>query len=273
MAAKKLGYTQSGLHYIINSVEDELGLKILERTSKGVALNSDGDKIVLYLENLLSAESDLRQRASELAGKKQSLHIGVLPCISSSLLPDILKNFLTENPDATVDCRITFTDLRSAFELGETDLTILPRYAVGNYPYHHLMRTHFCAAVPESMIEEDAKAITVEEFLKHPVIVTTTNPENMVFNALAKQDLSYNIRCSVLGATTTLAMVAKGLGVTYLSALYDRECPPGVRILPFEPVFKYDIGIISKTSSENMPLINSFIRIAQDFCEKFEIDG
>lgn len=173
----------------------------------------------------MSVDDEVRQKASELEEKKQSLHIGVLPCLSASLLPNILK-LLEENPGVTVNCQVAFMDLRTSFELGETDLAILPRYIAGNYPYHHLMGTYFCAALPATVVSEDIETITLQEFLKHSVIVTTTNPENMVFNALAKRNLSYNIRCSVLGATITLAMVANGLGVTYLSAMYNRDCPP-----------------------------------------------
>ena len=75
------------------------------------------------------------------------------------------------------------------------------------------------------------------------------------------------MQCSVLGATALLAMVEQGLGATYLSALYDTQCPPGVKIVSFEPTYSYDIGIIANPSSESVSLINSFIRIAQTYCE------
>lgn len=266
-ASQKLGYTQSGLHYIINSVEDELGLQILNRTSKGVSLNSKGEKLYPYLENLILVNADLIQKANELADKSQTLSISVLPCVSESILPDILKEFINENPDVPVSLQVTFEDLLSSVEFGESDASILPRYVARDYTYYHLLTTGFCAALPAALVPENMESITVDEFQKYPIIITTTNPENMVFKALVKRNLSYSIKCSVLGSSTPFAMVAKGLGVTYLSSLYESMCPPDIRIIPFEPALNYDIGIVVKPSSENIPIVQRFICIAQSFCQ------
>ena len=49
-AAVSLGYTQLGLTYILNSLEDELGLKLLERNHSGISLTSDAEELYPLLE-------------------------------------------------------------------------------------------------------------------------------------------------------------------------------------------------------------------------------
>lgn len=269
-AAKKLGYTQSGLHYIINSLEEELGFQVLSRTTKGIFLNERGKTLLPYLKRLVEANDDLVQRANEMAQKSPFIRIGVIPCMSVGILPDILQTFMRKMSGIKVEVVVAFKDLVSALELGEIDVAILPRYAAKDYLYHHLTSTYFCAAMPADWVEEEISSITVEEFRNYPVIVTTTNPENMVFSALAQYNTPYTIRCSVLGTAEIFSMVGRELGVTYLSALYQPQCPPDVRMIPFKPDYSYDIGIIVRPSDEHKLIIRTFISIAQACCENVE---
>ena len=41
-AAEQLGYSQAGLTYMMNSLEDEIGLCLLDRSHSGVRLSESG---------------------------------------------------------------------------------------------------------------------------------------------------------------------------------------------------------------------------------------
>ena len=43
-AAEKLGYTQSGLTYLINSIEEEIGISLLNRSHMGISLTDEGNE-------------------------------------------------------------------------------------------------------------------------------------------------------------------------------------------------------------------------------------
>ncbi|MFR6331705.1 MAG: LysR family transcriptional regulator [Eisenbergiella sp.] len=47
-AAQELGYTQSGASHQIKSVEEELGIKILQRDRSGTKLTTEGNASALY---------------------------------------------------------------------------------------------------------------------------------------------------------------------------------------------------------------------------------
>ena len=45
-AADKLGYTQAGISYIINSMEEQAGFRLFEREFGGVRLTQEGQALV-----------------------------------------------------------------------------------------------------------------------------------------------------------------------------------------------------------------------------------
>ena len=52
-AAEKLGYTQSGLTHMMNSLESELGVNLLIRSKTGVQLSEEAKALLPYMQSLL----------------------------------------------------------------------------------------------------------------------------------------------------------------------------------------------------------------------------
>ena len=49
-AAEDLGYTQSGITHLLNSLESDCNLKLLVREKSGAYATADGEEIMLYVE-------------------------------------------------------------------------------------------------------------------------------------------------------------------------------------------------------------------------------
>ena len=58
-AANSLGYTQSGMTHMMNSLEDEIGFPILQRGYFGVKLTPEGEKIIQRIRDLVACEEAL----------------------------------------------------------------------------------------------------------------------------------------------------------------------------------------------------------------------
>ena len=57
--AEKLNYTQSGLIYMMNSLEDEFGIHLLNRTTKGIELTQEGILLEPYIKKIVDCEEEL----------------------------------------------------------------------------------------------------------------------------------------------------------------------------------------------------------------------
>ena len=58
-AAEVLGYTQSGLTHMMNSLEKEVGFTLLERGRSGVRLTDEGERIAPAVREFLQANARL----------------------------------------------------------------------------------------------------------------------------------------------------------------------------------------------------------------------
>lgn len=99
MAAEKCNVTQPTLSMQIQKLEDELGVKIFERTKKSVLLTEVGVEIVNQAKNVLG-ESEriydiIDQQKGFIGGE---FKLGVIPTITPTLVPMFLKTFTKNYP-------------------------------------------------------------------------------------------------------------------------------------------------------------------------------
>ena len=65
-AAEEMGYTQSGLTNMMNSLETELGLTLLSRSKNGVRLTQAGEALLPYMQAAQQETRRLEQAAAAL---------------------------------------------------------------------------------------------------------------------------------------------------------------------------------------------------------------
>jgi LysR family transcriptional regulator, glycine cleavage system transcriptional activator len=129
-AADELHVTASAVSLQIRQLEEELDMKLFERTPKGLALTAEGNRL---LPGINQAFDSLRGSIAALDDKHAhaaSLTISVAPSFATKWLLPRLGAFLDRNPDIEVDVK---ADIElSDFARDEIDLAI--RYGAGNYP-------------------------------------------------------------------------------------------------------------------------------------------
>lgn len=105
-AARELSLTASALSKIITRLESRLGVRLLNRTSRSLALTPEGETFIAgarrVLEALSDAESEVSFSASRLRGK---IRVYSLPAFAYRLAP-ILSDFLALYDELTLDLQL-----------------------------------------------------------------------------------------------------------------------------------------------------------------------
>ena len=72
-AAEELGYTQSGISHMMQSLEEEVGFPLMVRTSAGIQPNHEGKMLLPVIRQLLNTSESLEQHIAEIKGALEEI--------------------------------------------------------------------------------------------------------------------------------------------------------------------------------------------------------
>lgn len=82
-AAENLGYTQSGLTHMMNSLEKDIGFPVLLRGRQGVRLTPAGERIFPLIRNLLVADEALGREIGRInTNREETVRIAAYSSIA-----------------------------------------------------------------------------------------------------------------------------------------------------------------------------------------------
>ena len=112
-AATVLGITQSAISQMVADLEHTLGVRLLDRSTRGVEATVYGRTLLKYGK---AAFDDLRQGIQEIQfiadPEVGEIRIGAPESVSSAILPAIIRRFSQEYPRAQLD--VDTTDITAA---------------------------------------------------------------------------------------------------------------------------------------------------------------
>ena len=126
-AGELIGLSQSGISVRIRNLEQRLGRRLLERTSRQVSLTEDGEMLLSYARRMvdLNDEAVIRLAGDEAKGR---LRLGLADYIAPSHVPQILGRFNRLYPAVTMEMRTGLSmDFLPGYERGELDVVIAGR--------------------------------------------------------------------------------------------------------------------------------------------------
>ena len=126
-AAEKCFVTQPTLSMMIHKLEEELGVKIFDRSQQPVTLTREGEEIIKRAKSVLVQADHLKHYANELKGEMTGeLRMGIIPTLAPYLLPLFLKTFHGKYPSLKIFVKEMVTDeIILKLRTGELDLGLL----------------------------------------------------------------------------------------------------------------------------------------------------
>lgn len=126
-ASEKCFVTQPSLSTQIRNLEEELGVVLLNRNEKPVALTEAGRVVVRQAREALAGFNGIREAVKELkASVKGDLRLGVIPSVAPYLLHRFLPGFLKNYPEVNLTVREMFTrDMETALRKDDLDIGLL----------------------------------------------------------------------------------------------------------------------------------------------------
>ena len=103
-AAQQLHLTPSAISHAIAVMEEELGFALFNRGKNGVSMTSYGASLYPSIRAVLNSDEALKQSIARLNGlEKGKVKLGAFNSVCASLLPGLLKSFMTHYPQIEIE--------------------------------------------------------------------------------------------------------------------------------------------------------------------------
>ena len=131
-AAAQLNLTQSAVSMQLKRLEESLGLPLLDRSSRTIALTAQGEQLLGYARRLLALNDEAWGRMTDQAFEGE-LTLGVPQDIMYPNIPRVLRQFAREYPRVKVLLTSDVTiDLRHRFARKEIDVILATEEELGS---------------------------------------------------------------------------------------------------------------------------------------------
>ena len=103
--------------------------------------------------------------------------------------------------------------------------------------------------------------VTLEMLSEYPVIFPNINQKNVVSRRLEELGISYRNQTDIYteDGSITLSMVQQSKGVSFVTRMYEPECPKNVRLIPLDPPIVREIGVVLNRNMTGNKLLRSLI--------------
>jgi DNA-binding transcriptional LysR family regulator len=268
-AANALGYTQSGITQMMNSLEAELGLNLLVRSKAGVRLSPVGQELLPEMQRFVRAADALDYTADKLRQRNIStLRLGAYSSIARHWVPQIVSEYRQVCPDTEVSITMDgLMELYSAVHNDQLDCIMTSYYAplAQGLDWIPLQEDELVAVLP-SNYKLDADAIPVDRFDKAPFFMPSQGFDRYITPIFSntEEKTSPTIINTNLDDETIVSMVEHGQGTSILSRLVVSGMPYKVRTVSLAPRYFRSLGIIVSEKHMNDKNIRRFITCSQN---------
>jgi LysR family hydrogen peroxide-inducible transcriptional activator len=263
-AAEACGVSQPSLSAQLGELEEALGTRLFERDRRRVLLTPAGEALVARARRVLTDVDDLgdagRRLGDPLAG---TLRIGIIPTISSYLLPDLVRALARAHPRLTVRWTEDKTQtLVAALGEGALDAALLALEAdLGDLASEPIGRDPFWLAAPRGhALARRSSPVTAGELAGARVLLLDDghclrDQALAVCGGAGTEELGFR----ATSLPTLAQMVASGAGVTLLPGLAveteSRRAPLVVRPLA-DPAYR-TVGLAWRPRSPLAPALRA----------------
>lgn len=244
-AAKTMGYTQSAMSQMIASLEDELSIKLLNRSRTGIKLTLEGAELYPYLEKTIYQYLAMQEKAKEIIGLESGLiRIGTLASISAHWLPELLKKFQVQYPAVEfVILQGDYTSIQEWIKTGTIDFGFINPKAVNGLETLTLKEGAMLAVLPETHPLAKKDVVPLDALAAEPFILLEEGHYYEPLEAFKAVNIAPNIKYTIHDDYAIMTMVEAGLGVSILAELILHRTNYRIALRPTNPPISRTIAI------------------------------
>lgn len=263
-AARRLHMSQPGVSRAVRALEVELGAELFLRGRGVPVLTMLGERALNRSRAILGETEAMRQERDETRGIASGrVRLGSMPSVSATILPALLSRVERRHPALSVTVLDGHDDeLAGWTRTGIVDVAVL----AGEHDGLDLQPAtdELLAVVPATHPLAARAALRPRDLAGEPFILTRGGCERLVLAALGAHGVAPNVSHEVSEASSILAMVGEGLGVSVMPGLAAPGPPANVAVRPLTPRAERRLSLAVAPSRAPSPAVRAFLIEAAD---------
>ncbi|MFI3237204.1 MAG: LysR family transcriptional regulator [Lachnospiraceae bacterium] len=235
LASKSLFVTQSAISQSIKNLEEQVGVRLFDRTSKGVILTKEGALLYKYVD---AGMKQLETGMSMMEAQK-NLNIGEISIgASDTVCTHYLLSLLDSYRELYPDIKIHIYNMTSAqvidlldtgkIEIGFVNMPIKLNYDVSS---HHVMVLHDCFVCNKDIDIDITNEYNIKDLLDYPLITLEegTNMRCLLENLGERIHIPISPSYEVGSSDLLLRFAEKKFGIAYVTREFcSKELEEGI---------------------------------------------
>jgi DNA-binding transcriptional LysR family regulator len=270
-AAERLGIAQPALSRSIRQLEDRLGYRLFERSTRRVALTPAGE--ILHAgarDALLRLEQAISHANNKAQGLSGTLTIGYSTFASAGPMSDLIIEFRRLYPDVKIGLRLlASSEQLAALATGGIDLGLMMSNVVtADQEKRAFSREPLVVLVSEGHPLASRSVVGLAEMVGTPFVVGS-NSRWRGFRALIEEvaldnAVMLHVAEEADDLPVLLQLVRSGFGWTILDASFIPTLPPGIVALDLKRGGSLSVSLVWQ-KRERSPLLERFLQVAGEF--------
>lgn len=267
-AAEELSVSQSAMSTHIRELEEELGVRLLRRTTRQVGLTEDGKlflaKVRRTLDDFQSIINETREHATVARGR---VSVAFVPSIAAGALPEILSGFARKHPEITVQISDERTELIEArLRRNDVDFAVCPSGGRdSDFEFEPVVNDPYFAIFPKTHALAREREITLARFSTFPLVLMRQglNMRDVLDAAASRSGVQLRPQYEVCNHDTLTGIVAAGLGIgtmprTTISMVHHPRLSMARLV---EPEITRAIGILKRRGEPLQPAAKKLVDV------------
>ena len=266
-ASEKCFVTQPTLSMQVQKLEEELGVTIFNRSTKPLQVTEVGEKVLSQARKIIEESTRMNDVISEEKGViGGTLKVGIIPTVSSTLLPLFLNIFTKKHKN--VDLKIEEFNTETIVQKLEDNsidcaiaATPLSNDKVIERPLYY---EPFVAYVPKHHSLSGNKYLEIDDLTNGDLLILQDGHcfRNQVLNLCSLEDLNKQYELKSGSFETLINLSNNGPWMTIIPYLHSNNLSPKniENIIPFQdPAPAREISMIYSKSQLKLPVINALM--------------
>jgi DNA-binding transcriptional LysR family regulator len=261
-AALQLDLSQSTISHAIATLEEELGVMLLQRGRHGAKLTPVGDRITAHARgvlNLLDAMTSEANQARGLQGGR--LRIASFRSVATHVLPGAIARLHRRYPAISISVleMDEVHQLKHALLKGDADLCVAETLEGEDFDSLHIFDDDYVALLPPGY-KPKTGFLSLDDLRTMPLIGSSHSSCGLRIRCeLSRQDAPLELAYCIRHDSSMVAMVQQGLGIAILPRLAAEPIPTDVRIVPLPFLLSRPIGATILKEALHTPALYAFL--------------